>query len=149
MNTEYINITGNEETTLRDKDTLNNLESIVIANKHDTNVVYVDIYFWESSLPSTYNPNNWDDQYVKTVYYFMKNVTIEKGNTLTLDSNDLSSYDSINYSLAVKLSDPDSNVDLIIKSKGEPNSKKININPTAGTSNNSTNDDSELGNIYR
>jgi hypothetical protein len=115
MHTEYINITGNEEVTLRDKGPVNNLQSIIIANKHDTNVVYVDVYFWESSLSSDYNPNNWDDQSVKTVYYFMKNVAIEKGNTLTLDSNDLSVYDSNKYSLAVKLSDPDSDVDVLIK----------------------------------
>ena len=117
MYTEYISVAGNEEYTLREKGFTNNLSSILIVNKHDTNVVYIDIYFWETSLPSNYDPNNWNDQNVKTVYYFMKNVAIEKGNTLTLDSNDLSSYDSINYSLAIKLSDPDSSVDLIIKSK--------------------------------
>ena len=123
MYTKYISVAGNEEYTLRAKGSArdngyaNNLSSILIVNKHDTNVVYVDIYFWETSLPSNYDPNNWNDQNVKTIYYFMKNVAIEKGNTLTLDSNDLSSYDSINYSLAIKLSDPDSSVDLIIKSK--------------------------------
>ena len=129
MKLEYINILGNEEFTIKEKGNTDNLVGMVLTNKHNTNPVYVDIYFWETSLQgplfvypdsgevlrTEYNPNNWDDQNVKSMHYFMKNVAIEKGNTLTLDSNDLSSYDPVNYSLAIKLSDPDSNIDLTIK----------------------------------
>jgi alpha-D-ribose 1-methylphosphonate 5-phosphate C-P lyase len=117
MSLIYTNISGNTENTLIKVGSVETLHSISFCNKHTTNTVSIDVYFWKSTLPNGYDSTNYNDQTVIESYYLLKNMTMPKGTTLILNAEDLAFYDQYNYSFAVKLSDADSDVDVIRKNK--------------------------------
>jgi hypothetical protein len=126
----YKNITGNTAQILIDvKENISGqLYYISLCNVHDGDDAYIDLYFSKDiSLDYFENRRNIEDgveiggvnfndatkQY--ETYYMAKNLLIEKGNTLIMDSEDIIPYDNSKYSLYIKLGATTSTVDVIMK----------------------------------
>jgi len=123
----YKNISGNTAQLLIDvKENISGqLYYISVCNTHDTDNAYMDLYFSKDVSEDYFehlrnfdeeNGLNFDEttkQY--EVYYLSKNLLIEQGNTLILDSEDIIPYDNTQYSLYIKLAGGTSQVDVIMK----------------------------------
>ena len=143
MSYRYLNITGDSEKIIigRTRSTttemshtssssredlsslryFNNIESISLANVHDTDSVGVDLYLTIVAGERHYlgKDGNWNALDAdEEVFYFFKGLVIPNKVSLLIPKSDIN-YDSKNYKLAIKLSASDSAVDMIIQMKNK------------------------------
>ena len=121
---EYIhkNLTGSTATVITNTYDDNNdydIYSMTLCNIHATDVVSVDLYLSKLNLNTHFagKNGNWDevaDTY--TTISILKNVEIDSGNTLVLESREIE-FDSTQFDLYIKLNNSDSAVDIIINLK--------------------------------
>ena len=141
MSYKYLNITGDSERIIigrtrptvdgrsntssssREDSSLlrsfNNIESISLANVHDTDSVGVDLYVTIVAGERHYlgKGGNWNALDAdEEVFYFFKGLVIPNKVSLLIPKSDIN-YDSKKYRLAIKLSASDSAVDMIIQMK--------------------------------
>ena len=123
-NIEYLhkNVTGNTETVLIEKDTTYRYEiqNMTICNKHSSDAVVVDLFLRQRIIPVKPEVELDNDFTSLTTtfseVYLAKNVTIDFGTTLVLESNELD-FDSTVFDFVIKLNNSDSDVDIIINIK--------------------------------
>ena len=136
----YKNITGNTATDLEVQEIDNNtsnsssssyssssnnsskytlLSTMSLCNVHATDSVNIDLYLYRTEMTDSRSKvgegGDWNDlEFTTYSYYILNNVNIPNGATLVLDKEDLK-FDRSIYQLYIKLSDADSEVDIILK----------------------------------
>ena len=123
-NIEYLhkNVTGNTATVLIEKDTTYRYEiqNMTICNKHSSDAVVVDLFLRQRIIPVKPEVELDNDFTSLTTtfseVYLAKNVTIDFGTTLVLESNELD-FDGTVFDFVIKLNNSDSDVDIIINIK--------------------------------
>mgnify|MGYP003143305562 CR=1 FL=1 len=109
-NIEYLhkNVTGNTATVLIEKDTTYRYEiqNMTICNKHSSDAVVVDLFLRQRIIPVKPEVELDNDFTSLTTtfseVYLAKNVTIDFGTTLVLESNELD-FDSTVFDFVIKL----------------------------------------------
>ena len=121
---QYKKIEGNTAQELIAKyDNLSGEVNMSIANLHDTDSVYVDLYFSKILSGNSYREIdeveggiNFDPQVEETEdFYIFKNLEITTGDAIILDPSDIYIYRNDIYSVMIKLNTADGVVQVALK----------------------------------
>ena len=118
----YKNITGSTATDIDINSIDNNnykFSNMILCNVHATDSVTINLYLYRTEMTDSRSKKgeggDWNDlEFTTYSYYILNNVNIPNGATLVLDKEDLK-FDRSIYQLYIKLSDADSEVDIILK----------------------------------